>query len=124
MSRGSHSFGRYVRALRKGRGYTQEMISTRSGLSADTIRRLERSSFSPSLNTLEKLCAGLGLSMSTLFLGYELGVHTQMRRELVDLILTKPKAVQKLAFVVLEQLFETLDAVEHEPRVEHDTEIN
>ncbi|HLT35877.1 MAG TPA: helix-turn-helix transcriptional regulator, partial [Enhygromyxa sp.] len=45
-------FGRHVRSLRRARGMTQEVLAQRSGLSADTIRRLEHGSFSPSLETL------------------------------------------------------------------------
>ncbi|HLT36771.1 MAG TPA: helix-turn-helix transcriptional regulator, partial [Enhygromyxa sp.] len=65
MSNGRH-FGRHVRSLRRARGMTQEVLAQRSGLSADTIRRLEHGSFSPSLETLRKLCHGLDLMLSTL----------------------------------------------------------
>lgn len=45
-------FGSHVRMLRCARGLTQEVLAELSKLSADTIRRLERGSFSPSLDTL------------------------------------------------------------------------
>ena len=79
------AFGRHVRSCRKARGYTQETLAETSGLSADTIRRLEHGSFSPSLVTLHKLCAGLDISLSTLFEAYELG-ERRVHREVLDLL--------------------------------------
>ncbi|MCA9697762.1 MAG: helix-turn-helix transcriptional regulator, partial [Myxococcales bacterium] len=72
MSSG-RSFGRHIRMLRKARRLTQEILAERSGLSADTIRRLEHGSFSPSLDTLKKLCSGLDLTLATFFESYEVG---------------------------------------------------
>ena len=66
-------FGRHLRSCRCAHGLTQEALAERSGLSPDTIRRLERGTFSPSLDTLRKLCGGLQLKLSSLFDGYELG---------------------------------------------------
>src|SRR5690606_4676203 len=65
-------FGQHVRALRRARGVTQDRLAELSKLSADTIRRLEHGAFSPSLETLNKLCGGLGISLTTLFDSFEL----------------------------------------------------
>jgi len=62
-----------VKNLRKARALTQEDLAERSKLASDTIRRLEHGEFSPSLKTLRKLCAGLSLSLSGLFVSLELG---------------------------------------------------
>jgi transcriptional regulator with XRE-family HTH domain len=59
--------GDHVRGLRQGRGFTQDQLAERSDLSVDAIRRIERGAFSPSLDTLNKLSAGLQVSLSTLF---------------------------------------------------------
>lgn len=67
------AFGRFVRLLRKGRGYTQEVLAERARLAADTIRRLERAEFSPSLDTLRKVADGLGIDLATLFSAFALG---------------------------------------------------
>lgn len=71
-------FGEHIRSLRRARGLTQEAVAERSGLSVDTVRRLEAGTFSPSLDTLRKLCAGLDLMLSTLFESYELGERSRM----------------------------------------------
>ncbi len=103
-------FGRHVRTLRRARGVTQERLAERSGLSADTIRRLEHGSFSPSLDTLTKLCAGLQLLRSTLFESFELG-ESDLKRELIDLLSTRAPREINLATRVLRTLFDDLDGL-------------
>jgi transcriptional regulator with XRE-family HTH domain len=104
------SFGRHVRSLRRARGMTQEVLAERCGLSADTIRRLEHGSFSPSLDTLRKLCGGLDLMLSTLFESYELGARNEAR-ELIDLLATRGPRELVLATRVLRALFAELDGI-------------
>jgi transcriptional regulator with XRE-family HTH domain len=104
------SFGRHVRSLRRARGMTQEVLAERCGLSADTIRRLEHGSFSPSLDTLRKLCGGLDLMLSTLFESYELGARNEAR-ELIDLLATRGPRELVLATRVLRALFNELDGI-------------
>lgn len=62
-----------MRSLRRARGWTQDELAKRGKLSVDTIRRIEHGSFSPSLETLRRLCAGLGLGLPTFFAALELG---------------------------------------------------
>ena len=87
----SKSFGRHVRGLRRARGMTQEVLAEDSGLSADTIRRLEHGAFSPSLNTLRKLCTGLRIQLSTLFESFELCERNRPRElaEVLDFMTTE-----------------------------------
>jgi transcriptional regulator with XRE-family HTH domain len=65
-------FGQLIRSLRRARGLSQAKLAELADLSPDTIRRLERGAFSPSLDTLFKLVAGLSLELSTLFTAFEL----------------------------------------------------
>ncbi len=104
-------FGRHVRSLRRARGLTQDQLASRSGLSADTVRRLEQGGFSPTLDTLRKLCAGLDLMLSTLFESLELGGARNESRELADLLATRTPRELVLATRVLRALFAELDAV-------------
>ncbi|HLT35768.1 MAG TPA: helix-turn-helix domain-containing protein [Enhygromyxa sp.] len=109
----SRSFGRHVLSLRRARGMTQEVLAERSGLAVDTIRRLEHGSFSPSLDTLRKLCMGLDLMLSTLFESFELGARDESR-ELIDLLATRTPRELILATTVLRSLFDELDAIAEE----------
>ncbi|HLT40565.1 MAG TPA: helix-turn-helix transcriptional regulator [Enhygromyxa sp.] len=103
-------FGGHVKSLRRARGMTQEVLAERSGLSADTIRRLEHGAFSPSLETLRKLCKGFEMELSTLFEAFELGARNE-RSELEDLLATRTPRELTLAATVLRALFAELDAI-------------
>ena len=81
------------------------MIAERSGLSADTIRRLELGNFSPSLDTLRKLCDGLDLMLSTLFASFELG-EVDEARELTDLLSKMTPRKLRLGLRLLRSLAE------------------
>jgi len=96
---------------------TQEVLAERASLSPDTIRRLEHGSFSPSLDTLRKLCSGLDLMLSTLFESYELGTRNESR-ELVDLLATRTPRELILATRVLRALFDELDGIAKEASAE------
>src|SRR5690554_3811973 len=79
---------------------TQELLAQRSDLSPDTIRRMEHGSFSPSIQTLRKLCIGFKLQLSTLFESLELG-HGDERRELLDLLSGRsPAELARLARIM------------------------
>ncbi|MFO7568117.1 MAG: helix-turn-helix transcriptional regulator [Enhygromyxa sp.] len=114
-------FGKHVKSLRRARGHTQEVLAERSGLSPDTIRRLEHGSFSPSLDTLRKLCVGLGISLSCLFETFELGDHNP-RRELQDLLSCRSPRELFLAMAVLQALFAELDALAEEREAASDAD--
>ena len=104
------TFGKHIKSLRRARGMTQEDLAERSGLSADTIRRLEQGAFSPSLGTLAKLCTGLVLTLTTLFEAFDLGDRND-RQELVDLLATRSPREVVLATRVLRALFDELDGI-------------
>jgi transcriptional regulator with XRE-family HTH domain len=103
-------FGRFVRLLRKGRGMTQEALAERSDLSADTIRRLELAAFSPSLDTLTKLVAGLRLDFSALFVAFELR-EVGTDRELLAMARSLTPAELAAAIRVLAVLADLLGGV-------------
>ena len=84
---------------------TQEVIAERSGLSADTIRRLEHGNFSPSLDTLRKLCDGLDLMLSTLFASFEIG-EADHGSEIADLLSKMTPRKLRLSLRLLRSLAE------------------
>ena len=84
---------------------TQEELAERSGLASDTIRRIEKQNFSPSLKTLCKLCGGLQLSLVSFFGGLELPDTDPVIDELVGLLEGRsPKTISIVARVVRELL--------------------
>ncbi|HDR9357046.1 TPA: helix-turn-helix domain-containing protein [Burkholderia vietnamiensis] len=60
---------RRVRELRTLRGYTLDTLAARSGVSRSMISLIERASASPTAVVLDKLAAGLGVSLAALFGG-------------------------------------------------------
>lgn len=90
-------FGDHVRALRGARGLTQERLAEASGLAPETIRGIERGAYSPTLETLAKLCDGLGVSLATLFHTFEQGRRDDVA-ELADFLATRtPREVRTVA---------------------------
>lgn len=104
------TFGAHVRRLRRSRGLTQEGLAERADLSVDSIRRIERGAFSPSLDTLDKLCRGLDVSLGTLFAAFERKRSTELD-ELCDLLAARsPRELHK-AGRILRALFVDNDPV-------------
>jgi len=56
-----------LRELREGRGISMRTLATRSGLSANALSMIERGKTSPSVSTLYKLAAALGVSITAFF---------------------------------------------------------
>lgn len=87
---------------------TQEQLAERSGLSADSIRRLEHGSFEPSLDTIRKLTGGLNLLVSTLLESFELHL-TDASRELAGLLVGRAPGELALVTQVVRTLLDELD---------------
>lgn len=87
---------------------TQEQLAERCGLSADTIRRVENGSLSPSLMTLTKLSAGLALSLSSIFAAIEETPGEDLR-QLVDLVATMDVREQRRAIRIIRALLDEPD---------------
>lgn len=56
--------GAHLRALRNQQGLTLEQVSAQSGLPAESLSRFERGRTLPSLRTLERIAAGLGVTLA------------------------------------------------------------
>ena len=93
---------------------TQEQLAEKSGVAVDTVRRLEAGSFSPSLDTLIKVGAGMSLRLSTMFESCELGA-TERPCELADLLASRSPQDLDLASRVLRLLFDELEARADDP---------
>lgn len=102
-------FGKHVKRLREVRGLTQEQLAERSNLAADTVRRLEHQDFSPSLRTLRKICAGFGISLSTLFNSFELPSADPVLKELNLLLHGRSPKTLHVVMRVAQELVAQLD---------------
>lgn len=97
-------FGGCIRSLRNGRSITQDELAERSGLSVDSIRRIERGALSPSLETIQKLADGLDVSLTTLFGGLEDG-RGRLVDEICDLLERQTPPMARMASKVLRAMF-------------------
>jgi transcriptional regulator with XRE-family HTH domain len=102
-------FGAYVKCLRETHGLTQEVLAERCGLSADTIRRLEHGSFSPSLCTIRKLAKGFHLSVMQLFQGFEIGGQDDETDDLVALVRGRGRQTIALILELVRMFLRALD---------------
>ncbi len=64
-------FGRVVRRLREGRGWSQEQLAEHADLNRGYVGDIERGKAMPSLATLAKLATALGVRPSTLITYFE-----------------------------------------------------
>ncbi|MFL6031771.1 MAG: helix-turn-helix domain-containing protein, partial [Rubrobacteraceae bacterium] len=62
----SGRLGERVRALRRERGWTLEVLAERSGVSRAMISKLERGEKNPTLVVAAKVAEGLGMNLSQL----------------------------------------------------------
>lgn len=57
-------FSKTLKLIRKSKGYTQEQLAERSGIDYKYLQKLEsKNPSSPTLQVLEKLALGLGISL-------------------------------------------------------------
>jgi transcriptional regulator with XRE-family HTH domain len=106
-------FGAHVKRLREVRRLTQEELAERSGLAADTIRRLEHQEFSPSLRTLRKVCKGLDLSVGAMFNAFELVDEPVEMSRIHALLLGRSQAELVLVERMLSELLAGLERYRH-----------
>lgn len=67
----ANKFGIAVRNARKAAGLTQEGLADRSGLDRSYIGGVERGQRNPTLSVIERIAAGLGISVAELFSSIE-----------------------------------------------------
>jgi transcriptional regulator with XRE-family HTH domain len=84
---------------------TQEELAEKSELSVDAIRRVERGSMSPTLETLRKLSVGLELTLGTLFENLEDDKPSHVS-ELCDYLTQRDERDIQLAWRVIHAMFE------------------
>jgi transcriptional regulator with XRE-family HTH domain len=69
-----------VRELRQAQGWTLEQLSERCGVSRSMISVVERGESSPTATLLDKLAAGLGVNLSSLFEAPQAGAASPLAR--------------------------------------------
>lgn len=74
-----------ITRLRLERGWTEYELAKNSGLTQSTISTWYRKRQTPTIQTLDKVCSGLGISLSQFFAeGTDAVVLTDEQKELLD----------------------------------------
>ena len=60
-------FGKFIREARLEKGLTQKQLAETTGINQADISRLENGTANPSLRTLKRLAAGLGMKLELRF---------------------------------------------------------
>jgi transcriptional regulator with XRE-family HTH domain len=93
-----------VKTLRLAKGWSQEQLGEKAGLSYKFIGEIERGIANPSMETLFALAAALGVDATTLF-----GQASSAGREFSPLVSQDDLFVAREALESLEQLLGRLD---------------
>lgn len=93
--------GGRVLELRDRRAFTQERLAEVSGVSCETIRRVERGVILPSLPTLGKLAKGFGLTLGGFFAD-----RLTPDDDIAEQVRNLPEFERSVAFAVLRTLCE------------------
>lgn len=59
--------GKRIRSIRKAKGYTQEQLAERAGLSSKYLSRIELGKENPTLNVFISISSGLGIEPIDIF---------------------------------------------------------
>ena len=73
-----------LNALLKARGWTRYRLSKESGLTESTLANIFLRNAMPSLDTLEHICAGFGITLSQFFADGEMVELTPELKEVFD----------------------------------------
>lgn len=92
--------GRRIRTLRKLKGFTQEELGEKSGISYKFIGEMERGEVNPSLNSLIQIAKALGIQVNNLF-PHEQELFPKFSHQDIQLIKKALKLLNK-GFVKLE----------------------
>lgn len=74
-----------ITRLRLERGWTEYELAKNSGLTQSTISTWYRKGQTPTIQTLDKVCTGLGISLSQFFAeGTDAIILTEEQKEMLD----------------------------------------
>ena len=88
-----------LQALMNARGWTMYRLAKESGLTESTIANIYRRNAIPSIDTLERICRGFGITLSQFFAEGEMVELTPELKELFDnWVNLTPEQMQKLLY--------------------------
>lgn len=101
--------GERIRRLRKEMNLSQEQLAVRSGLHTNYVGQVERGEKNLTLETLDKVVGGLGISLEELFRYIGPVEKQDVLGQIVELLVERPSEDQKMALSVLKSVMEWED---------------
>jgi len=101
-------FGDKVRQYRKSQGISQEELGERANLHYTYIGAIERGEQNLSLESIEKIANGLGISVDKLFKFQSIKPKPKgevLRKEIADMLMRKDKETLHITLRVLKDIF-------------------
>ena len=94
-----------ITRLRLERGWTEYQLAENSGLSQSTISTWYRKGQTPTIQSLDKVCAGLGISLSQFFAeGTDAIILTGEQKELLNNWSALNRTQRKIVLQLLENM--------------------
>ena len=88
----------------KERGWTTYKLSAESGLSHTTLANVFRRNTVPSISTLEKICAGFGITLSQFFAEVEMVEMTPELKQFFDKWITLTKEQKDAVLKIMDAM--------------------
>ncbi|HYT73511.1 MAG TPA: helix-turn-helix transcriptional regulator [Vicinamibacterales bacterium] len=79
------AFGARIKAVRARRGFTQEELASRAGLHATYLSDLERGEQTPTVDVVNRLARGLGVTLAEFFAPFDEPYRVRFRKPRRDL---------------------------------------
>lgn len=100
--------GRNIQRIRKQRGLTQEQLAEATGVTSNTVSRLECGALYPALDTVIALCNALNTNADSILAQYIQADSVVRWNHLADKLSTLPAAKQDKIEVILDCLIDTI----------------
>ncbi len=104
MSERIKIFGERLRCLRIQAGLSQEVLAERAGIHTTYVGQLERGEKNPTVDTVMKLCRGLGVPIEQMFAHLDAVDAGDIPAQCYELVRSRPEAEQKELLALLKKI--------------------
>lgn len=89
---------------RDRKGWNEYTLAQKSGLTQSTISTWYRKKLQPSVASIEKICNGLGITLSDFFMEYKTGDNIELSKKQAELLMLWSKLTEKQSQSILDMI--------------------
>ena len=89
---------------RTRRGWSEYTLAQKSGLTQSTISTWYRKDLQPSVASIEKICHGLGITLSEFFMDYKTGDNIELNQDQAEILMLWSKLSDKQSNLIIEMI--------------------